>query len=383
MPFTPEPNQPDFNQLEVSLVNSKIQIQNNALYQTIKGLIREVKKFQGITVDDIKKIKNEIAEINVDVTNVSNVTDNSINAKSPIPLLWNDDVDEVFVYPPAPPSSGSGSVGPPGANGANGLNGLPGIDGEDGLDSFIPGPAGLQGAQGINGSIGKDGVPGLDGLDGEDSWVMGPQGRVGPTGLDGPRGLPGTDGEDGLDSYIPGPPGIAGSIGATGPAGIKGDPGIPGLDAEEPEYPYLIPGPRGATGASGGGGGGSATIVEVDLGTGSWMGKFVITDAAIDATKKVIISQAPGPYTGKGTLADEAQMDPIVCFAEPLAGSANVYWQTLPIISVTPYGLSGGDGGKSDSTLPTSGRRSELDIVGVKRLGKVKGNVKFQYMVMS
>lgn len=41
--------------------------------------------------------------------------------------------------------------------------------------------------------------------------------------------------------------------GTTGPIGLQGSTGalgLPGLDAEEPEYPYIIPGPRGTSGSA-------------------------------------------------------------------------------------------------------------------------------------
>jgi hypothetical protein len=91
----------------------------------------------------------------------------------------------------------------------------------------------------------------------------------------------------------------------------------------------MIPGPVGPTGAAGSGGA-SATTVEKNLGaTAINQGTFTITDAAILATDKVLVTQAPGPYTGKGTRADEAQMDTISCIAVPAAGSATVYWRAV------------------------------------------------------
>lgn len=132
---------------------------------------------------------------------------------------------------------------------------------------------------------------------------------------------------------------------------------------------------------AGGGAGASWTTVEANLGSASWRGKFTITDAAISPTSKIAIQQAPGPYTGKGTRADEAEMDPIWCVAEPGSGQATVYWQTLPMLTPIPYLSSGGDGGGKSSILSTAGKRSEFDIVGIRRLGKVKGNVKFLYTV--
>lgn len=49
--------------------------------------------------------------------------------------------------------------------------------------------------------------------------------------------------------------------------------------------------------------------VEIDLGTSKRSGNFIITSSGLTVGKQVIISQATGPYTGKGTLADESEMD--------------------------------------------------------------------------
>lgn len=127
-----------------------------------------------------------------------------------------------------------------------------------------------------------------------------------------------------------------------------------------------------------------ATTVEVDLGSSPvFEGRFTITNAAITAASKILCWQAPGPYTGKGTRADEAAMQPVkVTAVEPGTGSAIVYWQTPPTFTFVPAGLSGGGGGKSDSTAVPSGRRSEHDPIIVDRLGMVRGNIKFTYIVL-
>ena len=62
--------------------------------------------------------------------------------------------------------------------------------------------------------------------------------------IPGDRGLTGAIGADGA----PGAPGAPGDPGA---AGATGALGTPGLDADEPEYPYVIPGPQGNTGPAG------------------------------------------------------------------------------------------------------------------------------------
>ncbi len=54
------------------------------------------------------------------------------------------------------------------------------------------------------------------------------------------------------------------------------------------------------------------TTIEVNLGNQRRRsGKFSITSSGLTIGKQVMIYQASGPYTGKGTLADESEMDGI------------------------------------------------------------------------
>lgn len=125
-----------------------------------------------------------------------------------------------------------------------------------------------------------------------------------------------------------------------------------------------------------------ADTVEVDLGSAAVSeGKFTITDAGISATSKVLCWQAPGPYTGKGTLADEAAMSPVqVVAVEALEGSAVVYWQTPPEMVVVPLeGISALLGG---GTSANNGTNRDLRFVACRR-GFVVGNVKFTYTIFS
>jgi hypothetical protein len=137
--------------------------------------------------------------------------------------------------------------------------------------------------------------------------------------------------------------------------------------------------------AAPGGVGASATTVEVNLGTvgaESWRGRFTITDAAIGATSKVLVWQAPGPYTGKGTRADEAELQPVeVRCVAPAAGSAVVTWETpvaFGLSRVVPSGLR-----DAPSTAAGFDPRYPYQETVSKRLGKVRGNVKFSYVVFS
>jgi|GEM_PF-2822216 len=69
--------------------------------------------------------------------------------------------------------------------------------------------------------------------------------------------------------------------------------------------------------------------VSVNLGSSPAIaGTFNIT-GTFDATKKVFISQASGPYTGKGTRSDEAEMDFVSVSAEVInATTARCYWNS-------------------------------------------------------
>ena len=122
---------------------------------------------------------------------------------------------------------------------------------------------------------------------------------------------------------------------------------------------------------AGTGGSPTATTVEVNLGTPKWSGRFTITDAAIGVTSKVLCWQAPGPYTGKGTRADESEIQPVsIISVVPAAGSAVVHWET-PLIVTFAF-----------NPLMQLGKDPQAIVNGyAKRLGKVSGNVKFSYTI--
>lgn len=116
--------------------------------------------------------------------------------------------------------------------------------------------------------------------------------------------------------------------------------------------------------------------------TAKTTGKFTITDAAIGATSKVLCWQAPGPYTGKGTRADEAEMQPVTVIAtEQAAGSAVVKWQT-PFYAATAFTPRAG-GQPASAIIPGLKDSASLVYGERKRIGKVRGNVKFSYVVFS
>lgn len=135
--------------------------------------------------------------------------------------------------------------------------------------------------------------------------------------------------------------------------------------------------------AASGSGGASATTVEVDFGsTAITRGRFTITDAGISATSKLMVWQAPGPYTNKGTRADEAEMTPIhIISSVPASGSAVVNWESAEGYTrrLTPL-ASGGTG----ATAGQFQKDPQNFINGfLSRIGKVRGNVKFNYVVFS
>jgi hypothetical protein len=87
---------------------------------------------------------------------------------------------------------------------------------------------------------------------------------------------------------------------------------------------------------AGGGGGSSAfTLIEKDLGTNPRRaGKFTVTGlAGLTITKPVNMFQAVGPYTNKGTLADEAEMDGLIVKAiVTAADTITAYWNSATAV---------------------------------------------------
>ena len=128
---------------------------------------------------------------------------------------------------------------------------------------------------------------------------------------------------------------------------------------------YGIAGPAGATGATGADGpaGTPADVTTVEVNVAAQpveTGTFTITDAAITPSTTMTVWQAIGPYTGKGTLADEAEMESVQCVAYPASGSATVRWWSADgsALRLTP--------------TPMAWQR-----------GAILGNVKFNYQILS
>ena len=79
-----------------------------------------------------------------------------------------------------------------------------------------------------------------------------------------------------------------------------------------------------------GGTGLSLTEVEKNLGTAPrTSGKFNITSSGLTTGKHILITQANGPYTGKGTLTDESEMDAITATGK-VTSATNIecYWRS-------------------------------------------------------
>jgi hypothetical protein len=76
--------------------------------------------------------------------------------------------------------------------------------------------------------------------------------------------------------------------------------------------------------------GGSLALLttEVNLGTRpTWSGSFTIVGAGMTIGKPVLIQQAAGPYTGKGTLADEAEEQVTASASVTSAVLITAYWK--------------------------------------------------------
>lgn len=219
--------------------------------------------------------------------------------------------------------------------------GVPGVDGKPGPWG-LPGPKGADGAPGAAGTAGTNGAAGPPGIDGRTGpWGFpgpkgdrGPQGTAGAAGTTGQAGPPGLDGKTGALGF-PGPKGDQGAQGPQGIQGVQGPIGLtgpPGLDGKKGDFGF--PGPMGPAGPAGAAGGSLAlTTAEIDLGAAPnavRSGRAQITGlAGLTVGKPVLIQQAVGPYTGKGTRADEAEMDQLQMSASVTAVNAiTIYWKS-------------------------------------------------------
>jgi len=78
----------------------------------------------------------------------------------------------------------------------------------------------------------------------------------------------------------------------------------------------------------------AVTFISVEVSLGSApdarrAGSFTITSSGLVTDKPVYIQQANGPYTGKGTRQDEAEMDQLTVTGKVLnATTIQCYWQS-------------------------------------------------------
>lgn len=77
--------------------------------------------------------------------------------------------------------------------------------------------------------------------------------------------------------------------------------------------------------------GATIKIVEIDLGSNPvTSGSFTFSDAAATGASKIRAWQEDGPYTGKGTNRDEAEMDALDCYGVATALFITIHWRVRP-----------------------------------------------------
>lgn len=324
------------------------------------------------------------------------------------------------------PPGRDGSTGPAGPAGSNAVAFMYGYDGEDGEDGLpgLPGSQGFTGSAGLTGPAGAPGPPGMDADDyievplpmidvsnfallnrnnvfttwqrintgyiaiynaagGDPVWSVRVAGDTYSRFFQNTNGFltwgaGATPTDVSLERSAVGELKINGNLFVAGQIRAHSGIEIPGLDGEDGIDGF--PGPQGLQGPPGGGGGGTISLVEVNVGGANWRGQFTITDASITPASKVLVWQAPGPYTGKGTRADEAEMDPIWCVAEAGSGAAIVYWRTMAGITMQPQEIRGLQT-VSDVNTQHGNKNLITERYTPVVLGRIHGNIKFHYMV--
>lgn len=95
----------------------------------------------------------------------------------------------------------------------------------------------------------------------------------------------------------------------------------------------------------GGSGGLVLSEVEVNLGGPRRSGRFTIAGVGMTVGAPVLVVKAAGPYTGKGTRADEAEMDLVVATGHVrTATEIEVFWQSASWVKgnhIFNYSLGG------------------------------------------
>lgn len=73
------------------------------------------------------------------------------------------------------------------------------------------------------------------------------------------------------------------------------------------------------------------SLIDIDLGDSAKSGRFIISGSGFDPAKRVVINPAPGPYTGKGTRTDEAEMDALTVLGSVLDSTTiECFWHAIP-----------------------------------------------------
>lgn len=122
-----------------------------------------------------------------------------------------------------------------------------------------------------------------------------------------------------------------------------------------------------------------AKSFEQNLGSApKWRGKFTVSDGDISASSIIDIQQRFAALTGKGTIADENEMDRLIVNAEAGSGSMTVYWEVQPQYIVRKKRVNGNSVRTSASALSPY---QDAFLYETIRIGKVKGNFKFSYTI--
>ncbi|MFZ4754335.1 MAG: hypothetical protein ACOYLG_13410 [Chitinophagaceae bacterium] len=131
-------------------------------------------------------------------------------------------------------------------------------------------------------------------------------------------------------------------------------------------------------------GGMVVTTIEVDFGrTPLSRGTFTVTDAEVTSTTKIMIWQAMTPLTGKGSMADENEMDTLLLKATAGAGNFKVNWEANEGFVLAPVITGGFVNGGILTSRPNTGTYPTSDISRLfqtVKLGKVVGRFKFNYI---
>ena len=321
----------DTMRLQSALDSSRLQKENNAVYQVILGLLKNL----GSAVDGINALSATVASLST-----------TINNSSSQQLLIPTFLDEGG-------GGGDGDIGPPGLKGDTGATGATGAPAnsilvvldEPGEEEVIsmPGPQGTPGTPGTPGSIGETG-PALfmlaeDGAEGD----AGPPGRIGIDGTSGTQGEQGPaifftaeDGADGDTFVAIGRDGAAGATGAAGRDGV----GVPGEDGEPGEdgfFQFGFPGNTGPQGLVGPSQGmrferftAEVTAGRRNARSGRFDHEVFIPFTIAQVGQPVLVEMAGGVIKGRGYIGDESEWDYINCTGEIVSRKKlRVRWNSI------------------------------------------------------